>query len=140
MDKDLVKRVVESEEIQISSKANILSEQKYKLSYPLFQQMMYKSCEQLLDKMREQSQLTMAQLKLLAANLQEKVVMKVCAWETRGGEYCLSIPTSITHLLPGDDISKQVEIYFFLGHVMTKGFKSPWPVTIGTKCLEYIST
>lgn len=73
----MIKRVEEAEEIQISSKANILSEQKYKLSYPLFQQMMYKSCENLMDKIREQSQLTMGQLKLLAANLQEKVIMKV---------------------------------------------------------------
>ena len=81
LDKEIVKKVEAAEEIQISSKANILSEQKYKLSYPLFQQLMYKSCESLFGKMkanvRGNQLLTTGQLKLLAANLQEKVISKV---------------------------------------------------------------
>ena len=77
MDKQLVECVEQSEEMQISSKANILSEQKYKLSYPLFQQMMYKSCQELLDFYKAKYKLTTGQIKLLAANLEEKVLSKV---------------------------------------------------------------
>ena len=79
INKELVKRVEAAEEIQIASKANILSEQKYKLSYPLFQQMMYKSCQKFLKNMHREGNLNLGQLKLLAANLQEKVITKVCA-------------------------------------------------------------
>ena len=66
-----------AEEIQIASKANILSEQKYKLSYPLFQQMMYKSCHGFLENLGRECNLSLGQLKILAANLQENVVKKV---------------------------------------------------------------
>ena len=67
----------EAEEMQIASKANILSEQKFKLSYPLFQHMMYKSCQSLFEIFKKKNELTNGQLKLLAANLQEKIISKV---------------------------------------------------------------
>ena len=69
--------MAQAEEMQIASKANILSEQKYKLSYPLFQLMMFKSCQKLLDSLKKKYELNNGQLKLLAASLQEKIVSKV---------------------------------------------------------------
>ena len=80
MKKEVVDRVEQAEEIQISSKANILFEQKYKLSYPLFQLMMYKACQELLDALKNKYHLTTGQIKLLAASLEEKVVSKVCLY------------------------------------------------------------
>ena len=77
LNKELAKTVEEAEEMQIASKANILSEQKFKLSYPLFQHMMYKSCQSLLEIFKRKNELTNGQLKLLAANLQEKIISKV---------------------------------------------------------------
>ena len=75
--KELIESVEQAEEMQISSRGNILSEQKYKLSYPLFQQMMYRSCQDLLHILKKKNHLSNGQLKLLAANLQEKVISKV---------------------------------------------------------------
>ena len=77
VEKELAKRVEEAEDIQISSKANLLSEQKYKLAYPLFQQMMLKSCESIFNCMRREDVITNGQLKLLASHLLEKVINKV---------------------------------------------------------------
>ena len=77
MDKELVDCVEQAEEMQIASKANILGEQKFKLAYPLYQLMMYKACEKLLDIFKIKHHLSTGQIKLLAAYLEEKVISKV---------------------------------------------------------------
>ena len=100
MTKELAKTVEEAEEMQIASKANILSEQKFKLSYPLFQHMMYKSCESLFEIFKKKNELTNGQLKLLAANLQEKIISKA--------RCCVNWSVSRTVVLPLPNILRPV--------------------------------